>query len=107
MNSSVFDLILQQTYLHLISYGLVLCLVLVAVADAFLVSQLKRLLRREGARLSEGSLSATEMASMVHPLASAWAKCASVTRTERAAAIRPQLELAEAALFVPLRARMN
>ena len=56
MTSTPLDLILHQSYLHLVSYGLVLATLLVAIADACLLSQLRRALRRDQDRLREEGL---------------------------------------------------
>ena len=56
MHSTLFDLILHQTYLHLFSYALVLMVLFVAIADAYLLRQLKRALRRESSRLGWGHI---------------------------------------------------
>ena len=56
MNSTPVDLILGQSYLHLLSYGLVMVVLFAAVADAFLIRQLKKALCTEGFHLRQGEL---------------------------------------------------
>jgi hypothetical protein len=98
-------MILQQSYLHLFSYGLVLGILFVALADAFLIRHLQAALRKEGGWLREAEISAGAPETMLHPVASSLCKLAGSPRD--GPALRRYAELAEAALFVPLRARMT
>jgi hypothetical protein len=107
MQSSIANLILHQSYLHLFSYGLVLTVVFVALVDAFLIGQLKRALRRESNRLRQGDLEPTDLAIMMHPAACARRASSQSSFVTHAAEVRRKADLAEAGLFAPLRARMS
>jgi len=107
MNSTLLDLILGQSYLHIVSYGLVLAILLVAVADAYLIWHLRRALRSESFRLRQGELEATDQVPMMHPAASVLIKAASSASTLSLSTLQRRVDMAEASLFVPLRARMS
>ena len=47
MNSALYHLVLGQSPLHLVSYGLVAWILSWRISDAFLLGQLRRVLRRE------------------------------------------------------------
>jgi len=98
-------LLLHQSYLHLFSYALVLSILLVAVADGILIRQLRRVLRVEGDRLREGALGQDDWDGMVHPAVPTLRQLA--VSNPNPSVLRRQADLAEAALFVPLRSRMT
>src|SRR4051794_22128800 len=107
MNSTPFDLILGQSYLHLISYGLVIAILFVALADAFLIAHLKRALRFDNAKLRQGNLAHEDLVQMVHPAASVLRRASDPAGHANSSALQRLVDLTEAALFVPLRARMS
>ena len=94
-------LILQQSYLHLFSYTLVLVIVFVAVADAMLIQQLRRLLGQESSRLRAAGLTEDDLQLMLHPAAVTLRK-----PMRGASELRRNADLADASLFLPIRARM-
>ena len=106
MNANPIHLILGQSYLHLVSYGLVFVILFVALADGFLVGQLKRALRSEGARLRDGAVPRGDLAEMTHPAATGLHALNGASSSLAAATLLRKMDMAEAALFVPLRARM-
>src|SRR5438105_3937740 len=69
MNSTPVNLILGQSYLHILSYGLVLWVLFVAVADGYLIRQLRKALRSERARFRKSGLGLGDLEEMVHPVA--------------------------------------
>jgi hypothetical protein len=106
MNSTLLDLILRQSYLHLLSYGLVLAILLAAFADAYLVSHLRRALRSNRDQLRHRHFAEDELGRMVHPAAQVIRKLDRDVSPATPSTWQRQVDLAEAALFVPLRARM-
>jgi hypothetical protein len=107
MNTTPLDLILRQSYLHIVSYGLVLSILFVALADGYLIGHLKRALRVESGRLRQGDLAQDDLARMVHPVAGGLGKVRGPLAGASPSTLRHHVELAEASLFVPLRARMS
>jgi hypothetical protein len=106
MDSSLIDLILRLSYLHVISYGLVAMILCVAIADAYVLRHLRKILGREAGQLKEHLANRPELNAMVHPIASGFVKARGLRTSFTQAALRRQIELAEAALFVPLRSRI-
>jgi hypothetical protein len=106
MNVTVFDLILRQSYLHLISYGLVTSILLVALADCLIVRQLRKALQLESARLQTGGLSRADLIEMIHPVGAGLGKVRDRLTAGSRERLRRQMELAEAVLFVPLKSRI-
>jgi len=105
--NAILNLILGQSWLHLVSYGLVISVLFVALADAFLVRHLQKALRLETARLQDDAVGRQELAAMIHPAARALAAVGQGEFAADAQAVQHKLELGEAALFIPLRARMT
>jgi hypothetical protein len=107
MNSTPFDLILQQSGLHLVSYGLVLAILFVAVMDSFLIGRLRKALQLECARMRTSTLDRADLRAMVHPVACGLARDGNSIHAVSSGRLRHRIEMAEAALFVPVRARMT
>src|SRR5690242_9018063 len=107
MNSTPIDLILRQSYLHVVSYGLVLWVLLVALADGYLIRHLRRALRSESTRLRKSGLGTADLEGMMHPVARGLDRAQRSISHVSTSTLRRQVDLAEAALFVPLRARMT
>jgi hypothetical protein len=107
MNATPFDLILRQSYLHLVSYGLVIAILFVAVLDSCLLWQLKRALGRESARLRREGLRRPGASPGMHPVARAVENLRGPFSSAGAPGLRRSMDLAEAELFVPLRARIS
>jgi hypothetical protein len=106
MNAGVINLILRQSYLHLLSYGLVSLILFMAMADAFLVWHLRRVLRAESIRFRDCCLSRSELRQLVHPAARSIAEMGERGAELNEAVWRNKHTLTEASLFVPLRTRM-
>ena len=107
MNTTPLDLILRQSYLHIVSYGLVLSILFVALADGYLIGHLKRALRMEGGRLRQDDFAQDDLGRMVHPMAVGLTKVRRSVSGASPSTLRHHVDLAEAALFVPLRSRMS
>lgn len=102
--SSPLDSILHQSPLHLINYALVLGVLFFSVWQAFTLRVLSTTLRTEAAMLLEGTHHADMM---VHPIAKALAKMTAAPAVWNAATLQRAVELYEATVFVPLRAKVS
>lgn len=102
--TSPLDSILHQSPLHLINYAIVLGVLFISVWQAFTLSALSATLRSEGAMLLEGTHHAD---SMLHPIAKAMLKMTAAPAVWNATTLRRAVELYEAVLFVPLRAKVT
>jgi hypothetical protein len=106
MNTTLWSLMVRQSYLHVVSYLLVIAVLFFALADAYLIRQLKKALRSESALLRQRRPDPSIAERMLHPLASGLGKVRDWNSSLNSPAVRREADLAEAALFAPLRARM-
>lgn len=102
--TSPLDSILHQSPLHLINYALVFSVLFVSVWQAFTLRVLSATLRSEGEMLREGTHHAD---TMLHPIAKAMLKMAAAPAAWNAATLRRAVELYEATVFIPLRAKVT
>lgn len=101
--TSPLDSIGNQSPLHLVNYALVLGVLFISVWQAFTLRVLSHTLRSEGLMLLEGTHHAD---TMLHPIAKAMLKMAAAPAVWNAITLRHAVEFYEAAVFVPLRAKV-
>lgn len=102
--TSPVDSILHQSPLHLINSALVLSVLFISVWQAFTLRVLSTTLRSEGAMLLEGTHHAH---TMLHPIAKAMLKMAAAPAAWNATTLRRAVELYEATVFIPFRAKLT
>jgi hypothetical protein len=96
--------ILHQSALHLVTYALVASALFASVWQAFTLAALKHTLRAERERLWEESL---PLDSTLHPVANALRKMSDTPAAWNGALRRRVVEHCEAALFLPLKAKIT
>lgn len=100
---SPLDTILSQPIAHLICYSLTVAILFVTVWQAWLLKELKARLRQESDQLQEGTLSRGLLALMIHPTAKGLLRLAAAAQPIGSETLLRSLEMAEHALFSPLR----
>ncbi len=106
MNFTLLEPLLRQSYLHLLSYGLVALVLWIAIRDACLISLLSRALKRESKALRGRAPNDGGTKAQVHPAARIAGVALERPGVESNTMLQRKIDLAEASLFVPLRTRM-
>ena len=99
--------ILSQPLAHLACYSLTLAILFVTVHQAWLLKELKARLRFESGQLQEGEQSRSLLAQMVHPTAKGLLRLAAAPQAVSSETLLRLVDLAEQALFTPLRHAMS